>query len=167
MNTIFDALVFNRIYSQIHKFSLVDRIFRDKALRRANLLKSLEKKFSKNSRFLSDFNALRVLNTLFTSIKNTSQSWESWTAYKKIKSEILNLIINNSTNHLVRMGILSAESLLEEQFYAILINSFEKQPEKIWIERARWFLQNFTMSAHKKNDIDEKIKILINDMKNH
>ncbi|MCD4656965.1 MAG: hypothetical protein K8S87_05415 [Planctomycetes bacterium] len=162
LNTFTNAYIFCKNYNNITKFSLIDQMLKDKRMLRTTLLNSLKNKYNNHVRMLTDLESLRMLKSLHNSIIKTTTSWTNWIVLKRIKSQIVNLTIKNAKNHLVFNGILMAEVFLEGKFFELLMKNIENQPSEIWIERAKWYLRNFSHYSSHKNIIDAKIKTLIN-----
>ncbi|MCK5345726.1 MAG: hypothetical protein KAR20_20090, partial [Candidatus Heimdallarchaeota archaeon] len=156
-----NAYIFCKNYNKISKFSIVDRFIKDKRLFRTTLINSLEGKYQNQMSILTNFESLRNLKTMFSSI-GKAKSWTEINQLKKIKSQIVNLVINNRENHLVFNGILISEELLERKFFDILEINWQVQPNENWLDHAKWFTRNFSLNSSHKNIIAEKIKTLIN-----
>ncbi len=159
--SITDVFIFCKIYNQISKFSFIDQFLKDKNLYRTTIINSVKYKYNNQLSILTDFESLLILKSLYNSITET-KSWSELLHLKKIKSQIVNLVIKNRENHLVFNGILLAEVLLENKFFELLMKNWKVKPNEIWIDHAKWFTRNFSLNSSHKNSIDEKIKTLIN-----
>ena len=160
-NTFTNAYIFCKNYNKISKFSLVDQFIKDKRLFRTTLLNSLESKYRSQLSVLNSFESLRTLKSIYFFISKTI-TWSELNWLKKIKSQIVDLVIKNRENHLIYNGIFLTEEFLESKFFNILSENWQVQPNETWLDNAKWFTRNFSLNLSHKNIIAEKIKTLIN-----